>query len=98
MPFKVAEYTDFYAGKHHAMNVGTMFRGAENALPPNWLSIPIGYNGRASSVVVSGTPVTPPLGPAQGPERRSAALRPHGPLRPRAGNGCRRRPALVRAR
>ena len=44
MPFRVSEYTDFYAGKNHAINVGTMFRGAENALPANWLSIPIGYN------------------------------------------------------
>jgi fumarylacetoacetase len=57
LPFRVAEYTDFYAGRHHAFNVGSMFRGAENALPANWLSIPIGYNGRASSVVVSGTDV-----------------------------------------
>ena len=62
MPFLVSEYTDFYAGRHHATNVGTMFRGAENALPPNWLHIPIGYNGRASSVVVSGTPVRRPWG------------------------------------
>ncbi|MGB0412061.1 MAG: fumarylacetoacetase [Pikeienuella sp.] len=62
MPFKVREYTDFYAGRHHATNVGTMFRGAENALPPNWLHIPIGYNGRASSVVVSGTDIHRPLG------------------------------------
>ncbi|RDC71792.1 fumarylacetoacetase [Rhodovulum sp. 12E13] len=68
LPFRVAEYTDFYAGKHHATNVGTMFRGAENALPPNWLSIPIGYNGRASSVVVSGTPVHRPLGQLKGPD------------------------------
>nr|WP_299641245.1 fumarylacetoacetate hydrolase family protein [uncultured Tateyamaria sp.] len=62
LPFSVIEYTDFYAGKHHAMNVGTMFRGPENALPPNWLHIPIGYNGRASSVVVSGTDITRPNG------------------------------------
>lgn len=68
MPFRVGEYTDFYAGKHHAMNVGTMFRGPGNALPPNWLSIPIGYNGRASSVVVSGTDVTRPWGQLGGPE------------------------------
>ncbi len=67
MPIRVVEYTDFYAGKHHATNVGTMFRGAENALPPNWLSIPIGYNGRASSVVVSGTPVVRPWGQLKGP-------------------------------
>ncbi len=68
MPFTVAEYTDFYAGKHHATNVGTMFRGAENALPPNWLSIPIGYNGRASSVVVSGTDIRRPWGQLKSPD------------------------------
>lgn len=62
MPFRVSEFTDFYAGRHHATNVGTMFRGAENALPPNWLHIPIGYNGRASSVVVSGTDIIRPHG------------------------------------
>lgn len=67
MPFSVSEYTDFYAGKNHAVNVGTMFRGPENALPPNWLSIPIGYNGRASSVVVSGTDVRRPWGQLKGP-------------------------------
>ncbi|MFY0597909.1 MAG: fumarylacetoacetase [Cognatishimia sp.] len=67
MPFVVAEYTDFYAGKNHAVNVGTMFRGPENALPPNWLSIPIGYNGRASSVVVSGTDIVRPNGQLKGP-------------------------------
>ena len=68
MPFRVAEYTDFYAGKHHATNVGTMFRGADNALPPNWLHIPIGYNGRASTVVVSGTDVHRPLGQTKAPD------------------------------
>ncbi|NND19361.1 MAG: fumarylacetoacetase, partial [Silicimonas sp.] len=68
LPFNVTEYTDFYASKNHALNVGTMFRGPENALPPNWLSIPIGYNGRASSVVVSGTEVTRPNGQLKGPD------------------------------
>ncbi len=67
LPFIVAEYTDFYAGKQHAVNVGTIFRGAENALPPNWLHIPIGYNGRASSVVVSGTDIRRPLGQLKPP-------------------------------
>ncbi len=62
LPFLVSEYTDFYAGRHHALNVGSMFRGPENALPPNWLHLPIGYNGRASSVVVSGTEVRRPWG------------------------------------
>ena len=68
MPMMVTEYTDFYAGKHHATNVGTMFRGAENALPPNWLHIPIGYNGRASSVIVSGTDVIRPNGQTKAPD------------------------------
>ncbi|MEM9048070.1 MAG: fumarylacetoacetase [Pseudomonadota bacterium] len=68
LPFEVKGYTDFYAGRHHATNVGTMFRGAENALPPNWLSIPIGYNGRASTVVVSGTPIPRPLGQMKPPD------------------------------
>lgn len=67
MPFVVGEYTDFYAGRHHATNVGTMFRGKENALPPNWLHIPIGYNGRASTVVVSGTDFPRPNGQLKGP-------------------------------
>lgn len=68
MPLVVSEYTDFYAGRHHATNVGTMFRGAEDALPPNWLHIPIGYNGRASSVVVSGTEIRRPWGQLKGPD------------------------------
>jgi len=68
LPFRVAEYTDFYAGRHHALNVGTMFRGPENALPANWLSIPIGYNGRASSVVVSGADVRRPWGQVKAPD------------------------------
>ena len=68
LPFTVTEYTDFYAGRHHATNVGTMFRGAENALPPNWLHMPIGYNGRASSVIVSGRNVRRPWGQLKGPD------------------------------
>ncbi|MFV0513596.1 MAG: fumarylacetoacetase [Jhaorihella sp.] len=76
LPFMVSEYTDFYAGRHHATNVGTMFRGAENALPPNWLHIPIGYNGRASSVVVSGTPVRRPWGQLKSPDHDAPAFLP----------------------
>ena len=76
MPFAVSEYTDFYAGRNHATNVGTMFRGAENALPPNWLHIPIGYNGRASSVVVSGTPVRRPWGQLKPPEAEAPVFAP----------------------
>ena len=76
LPFLVAEYTDFYAGRNHAFNVGSMFRGPENALPPNWLHIPIGYNGRASSVVVSGTPVRRPWGQVKGPDHAMPAFQP----------------------
>jgi fumarylacetoacetase len=76
LPFLVSEYTDFYAGRHHATNVGTMFRGVENALPPNWLHIPIGYNGRASSVVVSGTPVRRPWGQVKGPDHAVPTFQP----------------------
>ena len=68
MPFTVMEFTDFYAGRHHAFNVGSLFRDPENALPPNWLHIPIGYNGRASSVVVSGTDITRPNGQLKAPD------------------------------
>ena len=76
LPFLVAEYTDFYAGRNHAVNVGTMFRGAENALPPNWLHIPIGYNGRASSVVVSGSEIRRPWGQLKSPDHDKPAFLP----------------------
>lgn len=76
MPLVVSEYTDFYAGRHHATNVGTMFRGAENALPPNWLHIPIGYNGRASTVVVSGTDITRPNGQTKAPDAENPSFGP----------------------
>jgi fumarylacetoacetase len=68
LPIAVSEFTDFYASRHHATNVGTMFRGADNALPPNWLHIPIGYNGRASTVVISGTEITRPNGQTKAPD------------------------------
>lgn len=76
LPFVVSEYTDFYAGRHHATNVGTMFRGPENALPPNWLHVPIGYNGRASSVVVDGTPIRRPWGQLKSPQHDLPAFLP----------------------
>jgi fumarylacetoacetase len=76
MPFAVSEFTDFYAGRHHATNVGTMFRGPENALPPNWLHIPIGYNGRASSVIVSGTDLRRPWGQLKSPDHEMPAFLP----------------------
>ena len=68
LPVRVSEYTDFYASRHHAFNVGVLFRGADNALPPQWTHMPIGYNGRASSVVVSGTGITRPMGQLRGDE------------------------------
>lgn len=62
LPVEIPGYTDFYSSREHATNVGRMFRDPENALLPNWLEIPIGYNGRASSVVVSGTALRRPNG------------------------------------
>lgn len=62
LPIAIGDYTDFYASKEHASNVGAMFRGREHALLPNWLHLPVGYHGRASSVVVSGTPIHRPQG------------------------------------
>ncbi|MHA7102867.1 fumarylacetoacetase [Roseivirga pacifica] len=62
MPIQVPNYTDFYSSEQHAFNVGTMFRGPENALMPNWKHIPVGYHGRASSIVVSGTDFHRPKG------------------------------------
>ena len=67
MPFLVAEYTDFYAGRQHAQNMGAILRGSPS-LPANWLHIPIGYNGRASSVVVSGTDIHRPNGQTKAPD------------------------------
>ncbi|MFY0613591.1 MAG: fumarylacetoacetase [Hyphomicrobiaceae bacterium] len=76
LPVFVRSYTDFYASKEHATNVGTMFRGPDNALPPNWLHIPIGYNGRASTVVVSGTDVRRPWGQLKAPDAAAPRFAP----------------------
>jgi fumarylacetoacetase len=62
MPVEVGDYTDFYSSEDHARNVGKMFRDPENALLPNWKHMPVGYHGRASSIVVSGTPIRRPMG------------------------------------
>jgi len=62
LPVEIPDYTDFYSSLHHATNVGTMIRGADNALQPNWKHLPVAYHGRASSVVVSGTPIHRPSG------------------------------------
>lgn len=62
VPIEIGDYTDFYSSKEHAYNVGVMFRDPANALLPNWLHLPVGYHGRASSIVVSGTPIKRPAG------------------------------------
>ncbi len=62
MPVEVGDYTDFYSSEDHARNVGKMFRDPDNALLPNWKHMPVGYHGRASSIVVSGTPIRRPMG------------------------------------
>ena len=62
LPLKIGNYTDFYAGKHHAYNCGVIFRGPNNALQPNYTHMPVAYHGRATSVVVSGTPIRRPIG------------------------------------
>jgi fumarylacetoacetase len=62
VPVHIGDYTDFYSSRQHAYNVGAMFRDPANALLPNWLHLPVGYHGRASSIVVSGTPIRRPMG------------------------------------
>ncbi len=79
LPVEVADYVDFYSSEHHAMNVGAIFRPDSPALPPNWKHLPIGYHGRAGTLVVTGTDVVRPSGqrkppdaaePVFGPSRR----------------------------
>jgi len=62
LPVMISNYTDFYSSEEHATNVGSMFRDPKNALLPNWKHLPVGYHGRASSIVVSGTPIHRPKG------------------------------------
>ncbi len=68
LPVRVGDYTDFYSSLEHATNTGTMFRDPDNALFPNWRHLPIGYHGRASSIVVSGTNIHRPKGQSAGKE------------------------------
>src|SRR5438067_4148847 len=68
LPVRIANYTDFYSSYHHAHNVGTMLRGPENALMPNWKWLPVAYHGRASSVVISGADVRRPQGQVKPPD------------------------------
>lgn len=68
LPFEVADYVDFYASEQHATNVGKIFRPDNAALPPNWKHLPIGYHGRAGTVVVDGTDIVRPTGQRKGPQ------------------------------
>ncbi|MGH7137937.1 MAG: fumarylacetoacetase, partial [Pirellulales bacterium] len=76
LPVEIGDYTDFYSSKEHATNVGAMFRGPDNALPPNWLWLPIAYHGRASSVVVSGTDLRRPHGQTKADDAASPTFGP----------------------
>lgn len=78
LPVEIGDYTDFYSSKDHASNVGKMMRGADNALMPNWLHLPVAYHGRASSVVISGTPIPRPCGQLK-PDNAAAPI--FGPSR-----------------
>jgi fumarylacetoacetase len=76
LPVRIGNYTDFYSSYHHAHNVGTMLRGPENALMPNWKWLPVAYHGRASSVVISGTDVRRPSGQTKPPDASAPVFGP----------------------
>src|SRR5438552_13453249 len=76
LPARIGDYTDFYSSYYHAHNVGSMLRGPENALMPNWKWLPVAYHGRASSVVVSGTEVKRPRGQTKPPDSSSPVYGP----------------------
>lgn len=76
MPVHVGDYTDFYSSEQHAYNVGCMFRDPDNALMPNWKHIPVGYHGRASSIVVSGTDIHRPKGQTLPPDTKNPVFGP----------------------
>ena len=76
MPVRVGNYTDFYSSIEHATNVGVMFRDPENALLPNWKHLPVGYHGRASSIIPSGQPIRRPSGQTKAPDQASPVFGP----------------------
>jgi fumarylacetoacetase len=76
LPARIGNYTDFYSSYHHAHNVGTMLRGPENALMPNWKWLPVAYHGRASSIVISGTDVRRPSGQTKPPDASAPVFGP----------------------
>ena len=99
LPIEVADYVDFYASLDHATNVGRMFRPDSEPLTPNWRHLPIGYHGRAGTVVVSGTPVTRPSGQRKAPDEQRPDVRPvagGSTSRPSSASSWARRPSRVR--
>ena len=76
LPANIGDYTDFYSSRQHATNVGAMFRDPQNALLPNWLHLPVGYHGRSSSIVVSGTPFRRPIGQSRPDETQPPVFGP----------------------
>ncbi|MFC5233901.1 fumarylacetoacetase [Pseudonocardia zijingensis] len=78
LPFEVADYVDFYASEHHASNLGRLFRPDAEPLMPNWKHLPVGYHGRAGTVVVSGTDVVRPCGQRKAPDEAAPT---YGPSR-----------------
>ncbi len=76
LPVAIGGYTDFYSSREHAQNVGALFRDPARALNPNWLEMPVGYHGRASSVVVSPTPVRRPMGQIKRTDQARPVLAP----------------------
>lgn len=76
LPFTVADYVDFYASEHHASNVGRIFRPEQEPLTPNWKHLPIGYHGRAGTIVVSGTDIVRPTGQRKPPTETSPLFGP----------------------
>jgi fumarylacetoacetase len=81
LPIQVQDYTDFYSSREHATNVGTMFRGPDNALQPNWLHLPVGYHGRSSTVFITGTQIHRPMGQLQKDPNDEKQGSIHGPCR-----------------
>ncbi|MFX0556486.1 fumarylacetoacetase [Maribacter sp. CXY002] len=80
LPVQIGDYTDFYSSIEHATNVGKMFRDPKNALLPNWKHIPVGYHGRASSIVISGTPIHRPKGQVMPKDATTPIFRPSARL------------------
>jgi fumarylacetoacetase len=76
LPVKIGDYTDFYSSIEHATNVGAMFRDPDNALLPNWKHLPVGYHGRASSIIPSGVPIHRPKGQFKDPDMEKPAFGP----------------------